>query len=271
MQNDINCCFLIFQEQSETGAEVERLQSKIVSVIKLMNELLQSHKSDMSVDVYTRFARCLAESEETMRSSRPTASDVIQAEGGSLPPGETSTVPLCLNVQKDLTVGKDVYVAGKIIFNDAAKSNNIMINTSTSITNESESETIRIGNQAHEQCYIGGICYSTVFAGSTVLVGTDGHLGTMTSSRRFKERIVSLPHQTEKIEKLNPVQFVYKNDRVKHEQYGLIAEEVAEVYPALVLRDKDGQIVSLNYQLLVPLLLKEVQDLRRELEALKLR
>ena len=42
-------------------------------------------------------------------------------------------------------------------------------------------------------------------------------------------------------------------------QYGLIAEEVAEVYPEMVVYEKDGQPYSVKYQLLAPMLLNELQ------------
>jgi hypothetical protein len=66
---------------------------------------------------------------------------------------------------------------------------------------------------------------------------------------------------------LRPVTFRYRKpfaDGSKPVQYGLIAEEVAEVYPDLVTRSADGQIESVKYQLLDPMLLNEVQRLHRE-------
>jgi hypothetical protein len=58
------------------------------------------------------------------------------------------------------------------------------------------------------------------------------------------------------------VTFRYKkpsDDGSKPVQYGLIAEEVAEVYPDLVARSADGQIETVKYQLLDPMLLNELQ------------
>jgi hypothetical protein len=50
-------------------------------------------------------------------------------------------------------------------------------------------------------------------------------------------------------------------------QYGLIAEEVADVYPNLVEYNKNGEPVSVLYHLLTPMLLNELQKLHRESEA----
>jgi len=62
--------------------------------------------------------------------------------------------------------------------------------------------------------------------------------------------------------RLRPVTFRYQkpfNDGSKPIQYGLIAEEVSEAYPDLVARDAAGQIETVKYQLLDPMLLNELQ------------
>ena len=67
--------------------------------------------------------------------------------------------------------------------------------------------------------------------------------------------------------RLHPVTFRYKQpfeDGSKPIQYGLIAEEVAEVYPDLVARSADGQIETVRYQVLDSMLLNEVQLLRAQ-------
>jgi len=61
---------------------------------------------------------------------------------------------------------------------------------------------------------------------------------------------------------LRPVTFRYKKayaDGSKPLDYGLIAEEVAEVYPDLVVRGRDGQVETVQYQKLTPMLLNELQ------------
>jgi hypothetical protein len=69
--------------------------------------------------------------------------------------------------------------------------------------------------------------------------------------------------------RLRPVTYRYKQpyaDGSKPLDYGLIAEEVAEVYPDLVVTDKEGQVETVQYQKLTPMLLNEVQKQRRELQ-----
>ena len=75
---------------------------------------------------------------------------------------------------------------------------------------------------------------------------------------------------TNALMKLRPVTFLYKPEYDKGErtlQYGLIAEEVAKVYPELVAYDNDGQPYSVRYQYITTMLLNEVQKQYRRAEA----
>jgi len=68
--------------------------------------------------------------------------------------------------------------------------------------------------------------------------------------------------------RLRPVTFRYEKpfaDGSRPIQYGLIAEEVAEVNPNLVAHSADGQIETVKYQLLDPMLLNEVQRQQAEI------
>ena len=72
--------------------------------------------------------------------------------------------------------------------------------------------------------------------------------------------------------RLRPVTFRYQKpfaDGSKPIQYGLIAEEVAKVYPDLVARSADGQIETVKYQVLDSMLLNEVQRQQAEIDAQK--
>ena len=68
---------------------------------------------------------------------------------------------------------------------------------------------------------------------------------------------------SDKLQKLRPVSFHLKTDPKGAVQYGLIAEEVAQVYPELVVRDESGHIQGVRYDELAPLLLHEVQRQRQ--------
>ena len=81
--------------------------------------------------------------------------------------------------------------------------------------------------------------------------------GTTVSSRRFKHDIKPMDNASETILALKPMTFHYKNDPKGTPQYGLIAEEVAEVNPNLVVRDKNGQILSVHYDKVWNMMLNE--------------
>ena len=95
-------------------------------------------------------------------------------------------------------------------------------------------------------------------------------VGTSSSSRRFKEQIRDMGDSTNGLLKLRPVTYLYKPEYDKGErtlQYGLIAEEVAKVYPELVAYDNDGQPYSVRYQYLTTMLLNEEQKQYRRAAA----
>ena len=127
-----------------------------------------------------------------------------------------------------------------------------------------ESDTTRIGT-LQTRTFIAGIVGITTDVADAipVLIDSDGQLGTVSSSRRFKENIQDMDQASQKLLSLRPVTFRYKQasaDGTKPIQYGLIAEEVADVYPDLVVYDKDGQVQTVQYHKLVPMLLNELQN-----------
>jgi len=103
---------------------------------------------------------------------------------------------------------------------------------------------------------------------NVLLNTTTNELGIVTSSARFKQDIRDLGAASEALMALRPVSFRYRDDVAAGEagsQYGLIAEEVAEVAPELVVTDNDGQPFSVRYHQLAPMLLNELQKQQREM------
>lgn len=133
-----------------------------------------------------------------------------------------------------------------------------------------ESFTIRIGDgRIQTSAFIAGIYGSTSASGVPVYVNSNGQLGTQPSSLRFKEQVRDMGDSTTALMKLRPVTFFYKPESGMGErtlQYGLIAEEVAKVYPELVAYDNDGQPYSVRYQYLSTMLLNEAQKQYRRAE-----
>ena len=114
--------------------------------------------------------------------------------------------------------------------------------------------------------YMGGVSGVNIGSGSSVLINASGQLGTVSSSRRYKEDIHDMGAASDGLLRLRPVTFRYKkayDDGSKPVQYGLIAEEVNEVYPDLVVRNKDGQVETVQYYKLDAMLLNEVQKLAK--------
>jgi trimeric autotransporter adhesin len=128
-----------------------------------------------------------------------------------------------------------------------------------------ENNTIRIGDnlsdtQGDSACYIGGIFNQLIDPASDTIVGIDanGKLGTaVPSSRRFKQDIKPMDKASEAILALKPVAFRYKGDAKNTPCFGLIAEEVAEVNPDLVVRNKNGEIYTVRYEQINAMLLNE--------------
>jgi hypothetical protein len=95
---------------------------------------------------------------------------------------------------------------------------------------------------------------------------------TYPSSRRFKENITSMTDASEGLEQLRPVSYRYKEghgDGGKHLQYGLIAEEVFEVFPEMVDIREDGTVEGIRYGMLTPLMLNELQKKDAEISELR--
>jgi len=131
-----------------------------------------------------------------------------------------------------------------------------------------ESATIRIGNSevgtSQGRTFVAGISGVTTGIDDAVpvLVDSAGQLGTVSSSRRYKEDIEDMAGASESLLSLRPVTFRYKKtfkDGDKPIQYGLIAEEVAEVFPDLVVYTEDGEPETVKYHLIATMLLNELQ------------
>jgi hypothetical protein len=145
---------------------------------------------------------------------------------------------------------------------------------------DTDSNTIRIGTvvaemncagvtqPAHTATYIAGISGQTASGGVAVYVNTDGKLGTLTSSARFKTEIKPMDESSEAILALKPVTFRYKQeiDPKGIPQFGLVAEDVEKVNPDLVSRDRDGKPYTVRYEAVNAMLLNEFLKAHRKLD-----
>ena len=136
-----------------------------------------------------------------------------------------------------------------------------------------EANTIRIGTVGTQKAtFIAGISGATVASGATVIVGSDGHLGTVVSSERFKESIKPMDKASEAILALQPVTFRYKKelDPDGIPQFGLVAEEVEKVNPGLVVRDAGGRVYTVRYEAVNAMLLNEFLKEHRKVQELEM-
>jgi trimeric autotransporter adhesin len=123
-----------------------------------------------------------------------------------------------------------------------------------------DNDVTRIGTPGTQKAaYVAGISGAQV-TGSAVYVTSSGQLGVLASSERYKTAIAPIGTDTERLQELRPVSFHLKTDPKGPVQYGLIAEEVNDVYPELVIRDDKGKIQGVRYEELTPMLLNEMQQ-----------
>lgn len=131
--------------------------------------------------------------------------------------------------------------------------------------------TIRIGNDLdHLRAFISGIRGVTTGVNDAIPVVIDsaGQLGTVSSSLRFKENIEDIEAESTKLYEARPVSFTYKDQTTPEKHYGFIAEEFEHLFPELVVKD-DGQPTTIKYHELYALMIKELQNLRAEVDVLQ--
>jgi len=178
----------------------------------------------------------------------------------------------------DTTGSNNTALGYRALANNASGTNNIGVgfnsgdslsgSNNIDIGNEGvadESGIIRIGTAGTQKhTFIAGISNSQV-TGSAVYVTSAGKLGVLASSERYKISIASMGKDFERLQRLRPVTYHLKTDPHGAIQYGLIAEEVAQVFPELVIHDQSGRINGIRYEELAPLLLNEVQQQHQQL------
>jgi hypothetical protein len=132
-----------------------------------------------------------------------------------------------------------------------------------------ESYTIRIGDPSiNTDAYIAGIYAANSAGGLQVYVNSDGKLGTNLSSARFKQEIENMDDESNVLLSLRPVSFRYKPeiDPNRIPQFGLVAEEVEKLNPALVARDAEGKVLTVRYDAVNAMLLNEFLKEHRKVQ-----
>src|SRR5437016_1835988 len=164
------------------------------------------------------------------------------------------------------TGGSNVALGNNAGMNLTTGSNNIDIGN---VGMAGESKHIRIGTSGTQtKTFVAGISGVTVPGGVGVIVGTNGQLGTVVSSERFKDSIKPMDKASEASLALKPVTFRYKKelDPDGIPQFGLVAEDVEKVNPDLVARDDQGKPYTVRYEAVNAMLLNEFLKAHRKME-----
>ena len=156
------------------------------------------------------------------------------------------------------------------LFNNRSGSNNIAVGFAAGSGVMTASNVICIGisgGDVSDSFYVANVFETSIDPDNLpVLIDVTGRLGTQSSSRRFKENIRPMDKASEVILALKPVTFRCKNDVKRNLRVGLIAEDVAEVNPDLVVRDKEGKPYSVRYDQVNAMLLNEFLKEHRKVE-----
>src|SRR5215475_6166006 len=160
------------------------------------------------------------------------------------------------------TAGYNNTAVGHGALANSSGSHSIAIGASAGINVGSSNNVIAIGSPGDDTdntCFIGNIRDVTTQIDDAigVVVDSAGQLGTLSSSCRFKKDIQPMGKASEAVLALKPVTFRYKNGKKGMPQFGLIAEEVAEVNADLVVRDQNGEIYTVRYDAVNAMLLNE--------------
>ena len=159
------------------------------------------------------------------------------------------------------------------LLNDTTGSGNTALGINAGINVTTADNVICIGSNVlganlSNSCYVGQIFGQPVDPATAVpvFVDTTGKLGTAFSSRRFKHDIKPMDKTSEAILALKPVIFHYKSDVKSTPCFGLVAEDVERVNPNLVVRDKNGELLTVRYDAVNAMLLNEFLKEHRKVE-----
>lgn len=171
-------------------------------------------------------------------------------------------------LQNNASGGGNIAVGSHAGFNIAGDNNIDIGNDGVG----NDSGVIRIGAAANQTAaFIAGIRNNPapILNSMPVLIDSNGQLGVLLSSERFKKDVQSMDDSSATILALNPVTFHYKTDSTNQPQFGLIAEQVAKVNPDLVVRDDKGQIYSVRYDAVNAMLLNEFIKEHRKVQEME--
>jgi hypothetical protein len=183
----------------------------------------------------------------------------------------------CCNVAVGMTALQNATGSGNVAvganagLNATTGSNNIYLGANVEGV-AGEVDTMYLGLQgAFSKTFIAGIRGITTVNNDAipVMIDSAGQLGTVSSSLRFKEDIHDMADASQRLFNLRPVTFRYTKpygDGSKPVHFGLVAEEVAQVFPELAVHDANGNVETVHYETLSVLLLNELKKEHDEVQ-----
>ena len=179
--------------------------------------------------------------------------------------GGDNTAVGAMALQSNSTANANTAVGLSALASNTTGNSNVALGHFAGIQQTNGSNNVYIGADVSgvagesDACYIASIFGQTSASGVPVLINSNNKLGTMTSSKRYKENIQSMGTTSEAIFALKPVTFKYKRqiDPKGIPNFGLVAEEVEEVDPDLIVRDEEGKAYSVRYEQINAMLLNE--------------
>ncbi len=227
---------------------------------------------------FSTASECVAIGRSALAAANNAGCTAVGSEALTLCTGDNNTA-LGRQAGNALTSGTGNLLLGVLAGANysSTEANNIAIGAAGTA---GESNWLRIGTQGtgtrqQNTCAIAGITGSTSTLGVAVLVNSTGVMGTITSSEKFKDNIRDMGTDSAPIFGLRPVTFTYKpsihvsQDESTIKQYGLIAEETLKVMPDLVSYDLEGNVDTVKYNNLIPMLLNELKNLKADLDRIK--
>jgi len=223
--------------------------------------------SDNTANGYMALNSTLSGSQNTANGSQALAANTIGAENTANgymalnlnTTGSNNTAEGVLALQNNTTGQSNTALGYGARSNLTTGDHNIEIGNPGAT---GDAATIRLGTQGTQtKTYVAGIFGATAARSVPVYVTSNGQLGTLTSSAKFKKNIKDMGNSSDALLALRPVTFQYKSeiDPAGTPQFGLIAEEVEKVSPDLVVHDADHQIYTVRYEAVNAMLLNEFQ------------
>jgi hypothetical protein len=199
----------------------------------------------------------------TLGSTNSTSATTIQSGSGALNITSTNGALTINSGTGALNISSDASATTVNVATGAAvKTAKFGSTNTTSIT------TIQAGTGGLFTAGVRGVTTGVADA-IAVLVDSAGQLGTVSSSIRYKENVVDMGDVSSPVLDLRPVTFDFIGKPSHKKQVGLIAEEVKEIMPSLVVHNQDGEVESVKYHELPILLLNELKKLRARVEELE--